>query len=97
MNENTLNETDSYRAMLIAMAVRNAMEELHGGGIEDSLTDAQMAKLNPIIRNSIATTLHAFRHAERDSRWQSVPVVPGNAGSGLLGAAGAPARRPAEG
>lgn len=53
------------RAKIVAMAVRNAMEALHGGGITDSLTDDQMRKLNPIIRDAVLSTLHAIDHAEQ--------------------------------
>jgi len=41
------------------------MEELHGGGIADSFTDAQMRKLNPMVRDAVLSTLHAFDHAEQ--------------------------------
>jgi hypothetical protein len=52
------------RAMVLAMTIRNAMEgRLHGGALGDlSLTDEQMAMLNPIIRNGILTGLHAERN-----------------------------------
>jgi hypothetical protein len=54
------------RARLIAMAVRNAMEDFH----VEHLDDYQMAVLNPIIRNAIATALHAMDHyhTERPAR-----------------------------
>lgn len=42
-------------ALYIAMVVRNAMEDFHG----KYLKDAQMAELNPIIRNAIYTALYA--------------------------------------
>jgi hypothetical protein len=42
-------------AMYVAMAVRNEMEDFH----VKHLTDAQMAELNPIIRNAIYTALYA--------------------------------------
>jgi hypothetical protein len=42
-------------ALYIAMVVRNAMEDFHG----KYLKDAQMAELNPIIRNAIYTALFA--------------------------------------
>ncbi|HEU4320939.1 MAG TPA: hypothetical protein VFS66_12775 [Acidimicrobiia bacterium] len=58
----SLDDTTVERARLIAMTVRNAMEEVHGGNIEESLTDAQMARINPIIRNAVATALHALDH-----------------------------------
>ena len=47
-----------YTAKCIAMVVRNAMEDFHVG----CLSDAQMAELNPIIRNAIYTALYAMRH-----------------------------------
>jgi hypothetical protein len=43
-------------AMIVAGTVRNAMETFH----VKHLTDEQMAELNPIIRNAIATALYAF-------------------------------------
>jgi hypothetical protein len=51
-------------AMVLGMCVRNAMEgTIHGGELGDlSLTDEQMAVLNPIVRNAIATALHAEEH-----------------------------------
>lgn len=52
--------------MYVAMAVRNAMESFH----HDHLTDEQMAELNPIIRNAIATAYYALRHME-DPRCES--------------------------
>jgi hypothetical protein len=48
-------------AMLLAMVVRNAMEDFH----HQHLTDAQMKELNPIVRNAIYTGLQALRHYER--------------------------------
>jgi hypothetical protein len=60
------------RATILGMVVRNALEgRLHGGELGDlSLTDEQMALLNPIVRNAIATGLHAFAHynSERPAR-----------------------------
>jgi hypothetical protein len=49
-----------YTAKCIAMVVRNAMEDFHG----KHLSDAQMAELNPIIRNAIYTALHAMEHSD---------------------------------
>ena len=56
-----LSERQSLLAMMIAMGVRNALEgTMHGGHLgELGLTDEQMALLNPIVRNAIATGLHA--------------------------------------
>lgn len=48
---------DSEIAILIAAAIRNAMEDFHG----KHLSDEQMAELNPIIRNAVFTTLTAMR------------------------------------
>jgi hypothetical protein len=45
----------------IAMVIRNAMEDFHC----QHLNDEQMKELNPIIRNAVATALHAFDHFER--------------------------------
>jgi hypothetical protein len=62
------------RATLIAMHVRNCLEELHGGGSRldftesggeyRGLTDEQMALTNPIVRNAVADMLHALDHPE---------------------------------
>lgn len=59
-----LSDEIAERAMVLAMCVRNAMEgTIHGGELGDlSLTDEQMAVLNPIVRNAIATGLHAEEH-----------------------------------
>lgn len=55
---------------VIAMAIRNEMESLHGGDIEDSLTDEQMAKINPIVRNATASALHAMHVCDvMDVHW----------------------------
>src|SRR2546428_4810109 len=63
---NTPRLTDAIceQAMVLAMCVRNALEgTLHGGNLgEMSLTDEQMAILNPIVRNALATALHARSH-----------------------------------
>ena len=55
-----LDESTEILALTLAMTVRNAMEDFH----VEHLTDGQMAELNPIIRNAIATGLHAFLHQE---------------------------------
>lgn len=49
-------------AKLIAMVVRNAMEDFH----VKHLTDEQMKELNPIIRNAIYTTLRAMSNADKE-------------------------------
>jgi hypothetical protein len=54
-------DEDREFAQLIAMVVRNTMEDFHVA----HLTDVQMAELNPIIRGAIVTALHAMRHAKR--------------------------------
>ncbi|MEA3076508.1 MAG: hypothetical protein QOF60_1416 [Actinomycetota bacterium] len=63
-----LTEELAARATIIAMGVRNAMEAtVHGGELDElSLSDEQMATLNPIIRNAIATALHAEKHYVMD-------------------------------
>src|SRR5258708_6012326 len=55
-------------AMIVAMTVRNAMEDFHC----EHLTDEQMRQLNPIIRNAIGRSLR------RSSRTTSRPSLPGN-------------------
>lgn len=50
-------------AKYVAMVVRNALEDFHC----EHLTDEQMKQLNPLIRNAIATALHAFDHYERSA------------------------------
>lgn len=59
-----LDQDDGLMATVLAMGVRNALEgTLHGGHLGDlSITDEQMAILNPIVRNAIATGLHALEH-----------------------------------
>jgi hypothetical protein len=68
--------TDSQRwmATVIAMHIRNNLEELHGGGNrldhtdeggeDEGLTDEQMRWINPIVRNSVADVLHALANYE---------------------------------
>lgn len=46
----------AHMAKLIAMHVRNSMEDFH----TEHLSDAQMSELNPIIRNAIYEVLLAF-------------------------------------
>lgn len=59
-----IDDDTAARATILAMCVRNALEgTLHGGELGDlSLTDRQMAILNPVVRNAVATGLHAERH-----------------------------------
>lgn len=49
-------EQISDQAMYIAMVVRNQLEDFHC----EHLSDEQMAKLNPLIRNAIYTALYAL-------------------------------------
>lgn len=49
-------------AMIIAIFVRNEMEDFHC----KHLTDEQMAELNPIIRNGICNALHSYRNYGND-------------------------------
>jgi hypothetical protein len=51
-------EAERQLALFIAMVIRNAMEDFHA----EHLTDEQMQRLNPIIRNAVCTALHAFNH-----------------------------------
>ena len=46
------------QALVIAMTIRNAVEDFHG--CSRGPTDEQMAVLNPIIRNGALTALHAL-------------------------------------
>lgn len=67
-----LAEDLAARATVMAMGVRNAMEGIvHGGQVDElNLSDEQMATLNPIVRNAIATALHAEKQylTERAAR-----------------------------
>jgi hypothetical protein len=58
-----LSEANEQMAKYVAMVVRNALEDFHC----EHLTDEQMKQLNPLIRNAIATALHAFDHYERSA------------------------------
>ncbi len=61
-------ETEKHLAMLIAMVIRNAMEDFHCR----HLCDEQMKQLNPIIRNAVCTALHAVnnhRHCDAARRF----------------------------
>lgn len=65
-----LTDKDRELATLIAMHVRNELEQIHGGGNrldrtdaggeDGGLTDEQMAAINPIVRNAVADVLHAL-------------------------------------
>lgn len=56
-------KTSQEMAMVLAMVVRNAMEDFHCR----HLNDEQMKELNPIMRNAIYTGLQAFRHYGRST------------------------------
>jgi hypothetical protein len=58
-----LSEANEQMAKYVAMVVRNVLEDFHC----EHLTDEQMKQLNPLIRNAIATALHAFGHYERSA------------------------------
>lgn len=60
--EPELDDATQEFAKLIAIVVRNAMEDFHC----EHLSDEQMRTLNPLIRNAIATALHAFNHYDRE-------------------------------
>ena len=69
-SELTQAELDWLKAesKLIAIVVRNAMEDFH----TKHLTDEQMQELNPIIRNAIFTALYAketFRTSQRSEEF----------------------------
>lgn len=59
--EPVLSDEIQQYAKFIAIVVRNAMEDFHAR----HLSDEQMKELNPIIRDAIATALHAFNHYEQ--------------------------------
>ncbi|MFB2118748.1 hypothetical protein [Parapedobacter sp. 2B3] len=48
---------------IIAIVVRNNMEDFHAGG---NLSDRQMAKLNPLIREGIFNAPFAIIHGDKD-------------------------------
>lgn len=70
---------DQAIARFVAMVVRNEMEDFHAS----HLSDWQMSKLNPIIRNAIFTALVALRKAnegdEAATCWRDfqVAMIPG--------------------
>jgi hypothetical protein len=53
MKHNKLRERENVLAKIIAVVVRNSMEDFHC----KYLSDAQMKELNPLIRNAIYTAL----------------------------------------
>jgi len=58
------------RALLIAMYVRNNIEDFHA----EHLSDAQMKELNPLIRNAIYTALTCVVALENPKK-HSLPLV----------------------
>ena len=64
LNNTKLKEELKEQAKFIAVVVRNALEDFHS----KYLTDEQMKKLNPIIRNAVFTALYAHKHCEQSSR-----------------------------
>lgn len=58
-------------AMVVAMSVRNAMEDFHCA----NLTDEQMRELNPIVRNAIYTALHAWAHRDSEKWCDQYPIL----------------------
>jgi non-homologous end joining protein Ku len=53
-------KTQKQMAKLIAMVIRNEMEDFQ----VEHLDDSQMRKLNPIIRNAICDALHMMANAD---------------------------------
>lgn len=62
-----LTEADQSLATVLAMSIRNALEGVvHGGELGSlSLTDEQMRILNPVVRNALASALHARSNYHR--------------------------------
>jgi len=48
----------------IASVIRDAMEQFH----IDHLTDEEMKKLNPILRNAIYSALYAYDNSEKSEK-----------------------------
>lgn len=86
--EPLLDPATKQLANLVAIVIRNAMEDFHC----EHLSDDQMRQLNPIIRNAVATALHAFNNYETPgaarrfldynsscipSYWESPELLPG--------------------
>jgi hypothetical protein len=63
-SEPALTDDTRQTALIIAMAVRNAMEDFHC----QHLSDAHMRQLNPIIRNAICTALHALKNYSKSTK-----------------------------
>jgi hypothetical protein len=64
----TLSKEIQDFAMYVAMVIRNAMEDFHC----EHLSDEQMRQLNPIIRDAVATAVHAFEHPRVEAAQQFV-------------------------
>ncbi len=58
-------------AKVIAMHVRNEMEDFHG----EYLSDAQMKELNPIIRKAIYETLRQFYFLKKGTKKQRLVAI----------------------
>jgi hypothetical protein len=65
--------TDQWAAAVVAMNVRNRMEDFHC----EHLTDAQMHELNPIIRNAIYEALVALSEEDAKALAWWAAMVPG--------------------
>jgi len=72
-----LSEEVKHVSKVVAMIVRNALEDFHN----KHLSDEQMRQLNPIIRNAICTGIHANQHYTRSDaakkfveyHWSMIP------------------------
>ena len=62
-----LDEKQKALASVMACAVRNALEEIHGDG-EGQISDEAMRQINPIVRDAIASVLHAMDNPSKASR-----------------------------
>jgi hypothetical protein len=77
-----LDDDDRFVAKVIAMVVRNALEEIHGGGnlldrrieggVDGGLTDEQMRHINRIVRDGVATARYALMHPEMEACQQYI-------------------------
>jgi hypothetical protein len=65
-------------AKLIAISIRNGMEDFH----VNNLSDSQMKELNPLVRNSIYDFLISLAHSDRNSHcaklleWSATIIPP---------------------
>jgi hypothetical protein len=62
-----LGEKQKLIALVMASAVRTALEDLHGDG-EHQITDELMRRINPAVRNAIASMQHAMDNPSKASR-----------------------------